>query len=189
LHTAVCAICVISACAQGCRHCRAQIPFPDGVAGQRRRIVIKLLIYARNTLHGVSMNVTAAINIGGEAKLRMYATVQINRVTSRNITPTKETSRIDVSIERQADFVNRVYQQPQEIDVNRDRLEGKWKQLSGSVREHWGRLTDDRLSIVAGRHNQAAGRVQERSGIYKEECERQLREFLHRNRDWDSSSR
>jgi uncharacterized protein YjbJ (UPF0337 family) len=82
-----------------------------------------------------------------------------------------------------------VYQQRQEVDVNRDRLEGKWKQLSGSVREQWGRLTDDRLSIVAGKHDQAAGRVQERYGIYKEESERQLREFLHRNRDWDSSSR
>ena len=73
--------------------------------------------------------------------------------------------------------------------MNRDRLEGRWKQLSGSVREHWGRLTDDRLSIVSGRHNQAAGRVQERYGIYKEESERQLKAFLRRNRDWDAPSR
>jgi uncharacterized protein YjbJ (UPF0337 family) len=82
-----------------------------------------------------------------------------------------------------------VYQQRQEVDVNRDRLEGKWKQFSGSVREQWGRLTDDRLSIVAGKYDQAAGRNQERCGIYKEENERQLRGFLHRNRDWDPSSR
>jgi uncharacterized protein YjbJ (UPF0337 family) len=82
-----------------------------------------------------------------------------------------------------------VYEQRQEVDVNRDRLEGKWKQFSGSVREQWGRLTDDRLSVVAGKHNQVAGRIQERYGIYKEESGRQLREFLHRNRDWDPSSR
>jgi uncharacterized protein YjbJ (UPF0337 family) len=82
-----------------------------------------------------------------------------------------------------------VYEQRQEVDVNRDRLEGKWKQVSGSVREQWGRLTDDRLSVVAGKHNQVAGRIQERYGIYKEESERQLREFLNRNRDWDPSSR
>jgi len=73
--------------------------------------------------------------------------------------------------------------------VNRDRLEGKWKQLSGSVREQWGRLTFDWVSVVAGRHNQVAGRIQERYGIYKEEGERQLKEFLNRNRDWDPSSR
>lgn len=73
--------------------------------------------------------------------------------------------------------------------MNRDRLEGKWKQFSGSVREQWGRLTADQLSVVAGQHNQVAGRVQERYGIYKEDSERQLREFLRRNRDWDTSSR
>jgi uncharacterized protein YjbJ (UPF0337 family) len=73
--------------------------------------------------------------------------------------------------------------------VNRDRLEGKWKQFSGSVREQWGRLTDDRLSVVAGKYDQAAGKIQERYGIYKEEGKLQLKEFLNRNREWDSSSR
>lgn len=72
--------------------------------------------------------------------------------------------------------------------MNRDRLEGKWKQFSGSVREQWGRLTGDGLSVVAGKHDQVAGKYQEQYGITKEEGERQLREFLHRNGDWDSSS-
>ncbi len=73
--------------------------------------------------------------------------------------------------------------------MNRDRLEGKWRRLSGSVREQWGRLTHDRLSMIAGQHDQLAGRAQERSGIYREEGERQLKEFMRRNRDWNSSSR
>ncbi len=73
--------------------------------------------------------------------------------------------------------------------MNRDRIEGKWKQWSGSMRERWGRLTDDRLSVVAGRHNQLAGRYQEQYGINKEEGERQLKEFLRRNRDWGPSGR
>lgn len=71
--------------------------------------------------------------------------------------------------------------------MNRDRLEGKWKQFSGSVREQWGRLTDARLSMIAGKHDQLAGRYQEQYGITKEEGERQLREFLRRNRDWNLS--
>ena len=136
------------------------------------------------------MSDTAAINIsGGEAKLRMYASVQINLFTSRIITRTKETSRDDVSVERRAGFVSRVYQQPQEIDVNRDRLEGKWKQLSGSVRERWGKLTDDQLSVTAGKYDQAVGRYQEKYGITKENGARALTEFLRRNRDWESSGR
>jgi len=86
-------------------------------------------------------------------------------------------------------LINGGYVPLQEIDMNRDRLEGKWKQLWGSAREHWGRLTDDGLSVVAGRHNQLAGKYQEQYGISKEEGERQLREFLRRNRDWDPSRR
>ena len=73
--------------------------------------------------------------------------------------------------------------------MNRVRLEGKWKQLSGRVREQWGRLTDDRLSVVAGRHDQLAGRYQEQYGITRDEGKRQLREFLRRNRQWESTSR
>jgi uncharacterized protein YjbJ (UPF0337 family) len=73
--------------------------------------------------------------------------------------------------------------------MNRDRLEGKWKQFSGSVRERWGMLTNDRLSVVAGRHDQLAGKYQELYGITRDEGKRQLREFLRRNRQWESPSR
>jgi hypothetical protein len=45
---------------------------------------------------------TAAIKISGEVMLYMCANVQINPFTSRIITTTKETSRVDVSIGRRA---------------------------------------------------------------------------------------
>ena len=73
--------------------------------------------------------------------------------------------------------------------MNRDRLEGKWKQLSGSVRERWGKLTNDRLSVVAGRHDQLAGKHQEAYGVHREEGEHQLKDFMRRHRDWNSSGR
>lgn len=99
------------------------------------------------------------------------------------------TSEVGISIERRADFIKRVYEQRQEIDMNRDRLEGKWKQFSGRVRERWGKLTDDKLSVAAAKYDQAVGRNQEKYGITKEQGARVLTEFLSRNRDWDSSSR
>lgn len=73
--------------------------------------------------------------------------------------------------------------------MNRDRLEGKWKQFSGRWRERWGWLTEDRLSVVAGKRDQLAGRYQEQHGAAREENERQLRDFMHRNRNWDISTR
>jgi uncharacterized protein YjbJ (UPF0337 family) len=57
------------------------------------------------------------------------------------------------------------------------------------MRERWGRLTGDQVSIVAGKHDRLAGKYQERYGINMEEGERQLREFRRRNRNWDPSRR
>jgi uncharacterized protein YjbJ (UPF0337 family) len=62
--------------------------------------------------------------------------------------------------------------------MNRDRIQGTWKQLTGRCRERWGHLTADRLSVVAGQHDQRAGRAQAQYGSRKEEYERELRHFL-----------
>ena len=57
--------------------------------------------------------------------------------------------------------------------MNADQLEGKWKQLKGSVKEKWGKLTDDDLELIAGKRDKLIGKLQERYGIRKEEAERQ----------------
>jgi uncharacterized protein YjbJ (UPF0337 family) len=75
----------------------------------------------------------------------------------------------------------------QEADMNRDRIEGGLKRLSGKLREQWGALTRDATGVSAGRRDQLAGSMQARQGRSKEEIERQLRDFLHRNRDWNLS--
>jgi uncharacterized protein YjbJ (UPF0337 family) len=74
-----------------------------------------------------------------------------------------------------------------ETDMNRDRVEGNWKQFSGQLKEQWGRLTHDESGVDAGRREQLAGSIQRRHGNSKEEAERQLSDFLYRNRDWDIS--
>ena len=68
-----------------------------------------------------------------------------------------------------------------EQTVNRDTLEGNWKQLKGKVKETWGDLTDDDLDVIAGRRDQLAGRLQERYGIAKEAAESQIEEFERRH--------
>jgi len=57
--------------------------------------------------------------------------------------------------------------------MNWDQVEGKWKQINGSVKERWGKLTDDDLDVIAGKQNQLAGKLQERYGITKEQAERE----------------
>ena len=41
-----------------------------------------------------------------------------------------------------------------------DRVQGSWKQLTGRVKEKWGKLTDDDLTAINGRRDQLEGKIQ-----------------------------
>ena len=43
--------------------------------------------------------------------------------------------------------------------MNWDRVEGNWKQFSGKVKEKWGKLTDDDLTVIGGKQDQLVGRL------------------------------
>ena len=61
-----------------------------------------------------------------------------------------------------------------------DRIEGSWKQMSGKVKEQWGKLTDDDLQTVAGKRDQLLGKIQERYGYAKDKAESEVRDFERR---------
>lgn len=61
--------------------------------------------------------------------------------------------------------------------MNWDQIEGNWKQMTGKVREQWGRLTDDELTKIAGQRDQLVGAIQRRYGIAVEEAEKQVKAF------------
>jgi uncharacterized protein YjbJ (UPF0337 family) len=58
-------------------------------------------------------------------------------------------------------------------NMNWDQIEGKWKQLTGSARERWGKLTDDDIQTLTGQKDHLVGKIQERYGIAKAEAEKQ----------------
>ncbi|RCS23476.1 CsbD family protein [Phyllobacterium salinisoli] len=58
--------------------------------------------------------------------------------------------------------------------MNWDQIKGQWKQMQGSVRKQWGKLTDDDLEQAKGSRDQLVGRIQERYGIAKEAAEREV---------------
>jgi len=61
--------------------------------------------------------------------------------------------------------------------MNWDQISGNWKQFKGSVKERWGKLTDDDLTVVAGKRDKLAGILQERYGYAKDQAEKELDEF------------
>lgn len=62
--------------------------------------------------------------------------------------------------------------------MNWDQLEGQWQQLRGSVREKWGKLTDDDLNAIAGKRDKLIGKLQERYGYLKEKAVEEADAYL-----------
>jgi uncharacterized protein YjbJ (UPF0337 family) len=62
--------------------------------------------------------------------------------------------------------------------MNRDQMQGNWKQFKGKLQEKWGKLTNDDLDVVNGKTEQLVGKIQERYGIAREEAEKQVKEWL-----------
>ncbi len=54
--------------------------------------------------------------------------------------------------------------------MNKDEAGGNWKQFKGKVKEQWGKLTDDDMTIIEGKRDQLVGKIRgtlrlsERSG-------------------------
>ena len=69
--------------------------------------------------------------------------------------------------------------------MNWDRIEGNWKQFKGTIKDQWGKLTDDELDRIEGRRDQLAGRIQERYGIARDEADRQIDDWLTRQDETD----
>jgi len=62
--------------------------------------------------------------------------------------------------------------------MNWDSIEGDWKNMTGKVKEKWGKLTDDDLTVIKGKREQLSGKLQEKYGYAKEEAEKQLDSFI-----------
>ena len=62
--------------------------------------------------------------------------------------------------------------------MNNDILEGKWKQLKGSVQAKWGEITDDEFDQVKGNRERLIGLVQEKYGKKKDDVRREVDDYL-----------
>lgn len=65
--------------------------------------------------------------------------------------------------------------------MNKDTLEGKWKQLKGKAQAKWGDLTNDELDQINGNRQQLVGLVQERYGKTREAAEDEVKRFYDDN--------
>ena len=64
--------------------------------------------------------------------------------------------------------------------INWDRVEGNWKQLTGKVKEQWGKLTDDDITQINGNREQLEGKLQARYGYAKDQVRKDIDDWLRR---------
>lgn len=64
------------------------------------------------------------------------------------------------------------------VMINKDILEGKWKQTRGKVKQWWGKLTDDDLDHISGKIDELVGLIQERYGYSREQAEKEVNHFM-----------
>jgi uncharacterized protein YjbJ (UPF0337 family) len=61
--------------------------------------------------------------------------------------------------------------------MNEDTIKGQWKQLSGTIKAKWGKLTDDDLQRAEGNREHLLGKLQEHYGLAKDKAEAHLKEI------------
>jgi uncharacterized protein YjbJ (UPF0337 family) len=64
--------------------------------------------------------------------------------------------------------------------MNWDSIKGQWKQLQGTFKQKWGKLTDDDWTHLSGTKDQLVGKLQERYGYKKDQAEREIDDFVNR---------
>ncbi len=65
--------------------------------------------------------------------------------------------------------------------MNSDTLKGTWNQIKGSVKEAFGKLTDDDLMQMEGSMDRAVGVLQQRYGYTRERAQQEWDSFMQRS--------
>ncbi|EJL86124.1 MULTISPECIES: CsbD family protein [unclassified Pantoea] len=68
--------------------------------------------------------------------------------------------------------------------MNKDEASGNWKQFKGKMKEKWGKLTDDDMTVIEGKRDQLVGKIQERYGYAKDQAETEVKDWESHNKDY-----
>ncbi len=62
--------------------------------------------------------------------------------------------------------------------MNTDIVQGKWKEIRGSIQANWNKLTEDDLEQIGGRLNELECRLQNRYGWARQQARESVSSFL-----------
>ena len=62
-----------------------------------------------------------------------------------------------------------------------ERLEGSWREMTGKLKQQWGKLVSDSVTASDGQHDELVGKIQQAYGISRDEAERQINDWETRH--------
>jgi uncharacterized protein YjbJ (UPF0337 family) len=65
--------------------------------------------------------------------------------------------------------------------MNKDIVQGHWKEIKGKVKQQWGNLTDDDVARMRGTREELRGLIQQKYGYEKDRVEKEIDNFLNKN--------
>lgn len=61
--------------------------------------------------------------------------------------------------------------------MNWDIIQGKWHEMTGTIKEKWGKLTDDDLDVIDGQKDRLVGVLQKRYGYARDQAAKEVDSF------------
>jgi uncharacterized protein YjbJ (UPF0337 family) len=65
--------------------------------------------------------------------------------------------------------------------LNKDVLQGHWKEARGKIKQEWGKFTDNDITQLKGTYEELEGLLQQRYGYAKEQADKAINEFINKN--------
>jgi uncharacterized protein YjbJ (UPF0337 family) len=65
--------------------------------------------------------------------------------------------------------------------MNKDIIEGNWKEIKGQVKQKWGKFNDDDVTRMEGNYEELSGHLQKKYGYKKDEAEKEINTFVKEN--------
>jgi uncharacterized protein YjbJ (UPF0337 family) len=69
------------------------------------------------------------------------------------------------------------------VNVKKDILKGKWKEMKGAIKEKWGKFTEDDLTEMEGKEEKFLGLLQKRYGYTEDKARKEYNDFIDRYKD------
>jgi uncharacterized protein YjbJ (UPF0337 family) len=66
------------------------------------------------------------------------------------------------------------------MELNENKVKGKWLEIKGEVQKQWGKLTDDELNKTKGDMKAISGLIQQKYGDSKEKSNDKLSDIFKR---------